>query len=67
MKLVIRIIDLPKDTFRRKTIEVTDINEAYEMVLEYVSQWAADAASLSSFGLDEDEDNVVVAVVVIND
>jgi hypothetical protein len=61
------IIDLPKDTFRRKTIEVTDINEAYEMVLEYVSQWADDAASLSSFGLDEDEDNVAVAFVVIND
>ncbi len=67
MKLVIRILDLPKDTFRRKTIEVTDINEAYEMVLEYVSQWADDVASLSSFGLDEDEDNVVEAIVVIND
>lgn len=66
MKLIIRIIDLPKDTFRRKTIEVTDINEAYEMVLEYVSQWAENVASLSSFGPDEDEDNVVVAVVVIN-
>jgi hypothetical protein len=67
MKLVIRAIDLPKDTFRRKTVEVSDINEAYNVALEYVSQWEDGAASLSSFNLDEDDDNVAVAVVVIHD
>jgi hypothetical protein len=67
MKLVIRTINLPSDTFRRKTVEVADIHEAYDVALEYVSQWEDGAASLSSFNLDEDDDNVAVAVVVIHD
>jgi hypothetical protein len=67
MKLIIRTIDLPSDTFRRKTVEVVDIHEAHNVALEYVSQWEDGAASLSSFNLDEDDDNVVVAVVVIHD
>ena len=67
MKLIIRTIDLPSDIFRRKTVEVTDIHEAHNVALEYVSQWEDGAASLSSFNLDEDDDNVAVAVVVIHD
>ena len=67
MKLVIRTIDLPSDIFRRKTVEVADIHEAHNVALEYVSQWEDGAASLSSFNLDEDDDNVAVAVVVIHD
>ena len=67
MKLVIRAIDLPKDTFRRKTVEVSDINEAYDVALEYVSQWREGTASLASFNLYENDDTVVVAVVVVND
>ena len=66
MKLIIRTIDLPSDIFRRKTVEVVDIHEAHNVALEYVSQWEDGAASLSSFNLDEDDDNVVVAVVVIH-
>ena len=67
MKLIIRTIDLPADTFRRRSVEVLNIDEAYESALEYVSQWEEGAASLSSFNLDEDDDNVAVAVVVIHD
>jgi hypothetical protein len=66
MKLIIRTIDLPSDTFRRNTVEVADIHEAYNVALEYVSQWEDGAASLSSFDLDEENDNVAVAVVVIH-
>ena len=67
MKLVIRTIDLPADTFRRRSVEVLNIDEAYDTALEYVSQWEEGAASLSSFNLDEEDDNVVVAVVVVHD
>jgi hypothetical protein len=67
MKLVIRAIDLPKDTFRRKIVEVSDIHEAHDVALEYVSQWREGTASLASFDLDEEDDNVVIAVVVVND
>ena len=67
MRLVIQTIDLDADTFRMRTIEVLNIDEAYETALEYVSQWEDDAASLSSFNLDEDDDNVAVAVVVVHD
>jgi hypothetical protein len=67
MKLVIRTIDLPKDTFRRKTVAVIDINEAYDVALEYVSQWREGTASLTSFNLYENDDNVVIAIVVVND
>ena len=66
MKLIIRTIDLPSDIFRRKTVEVVDIHEAHNVALEYVSQWKDGAASLSSFNLDEENDNVAVAVVVIH-
>jgi hypothetical protein len=67
MKLVIRTIDLPKDTFRLKTVVVIDINEAYDVALEYVSQWREGTASLTSFNLYENDDNVVIAIVVVND
>jgi hypothetical protein len=67
MRLVIQTIDLDADTFRMRTIEVLNIDEAYETALEYVSQWEDDAASLSSFNLDENDDNVAVAVVVVHD
>jgi hypothetical protein len=67
MRLVIRTIDLPKDTFRRKTVEVADINEAHDVALEYVSQWREDTASLAAFNLYENDDNVAVAVVVVHD
>jgi hypothetical protein len=67
MKLVIQTLDLDADTFRMRTVEVLNTDEAHETALEYVSQWEDGAASLSSFNLDEDDDNVVVAVVVIHD
>ena len=67
MKLVIQTLDLDADTFRMRTVEVLNTDEAYETALEYVSQWEDGAASLSSFNLDEENDNVAVAVVVIHD
>lgn len=67
MKLIIRTINLFSDTFRRRSVEVLNIDEAYDTALEYVSQWEEGAAYLSSFNLDEDDNNVVVAIVVVYD
>jgi hypothetical protein len=67
VKLSIRTLDLPADSFRRRSVEVLNIDEAYETALEYVSQWEEGAASLSSFEVSEDDNNVAVATVVVFD